>query len=160
MTADTEKRPLGVSLLVAFFWFGAAMCSLTIILLLFPGTPLDIVWRVKPTARGELAALGEFTLPLMMIVGAFCVGAAIDLARCAEWGRRVAVAVLVVNLIGDLSSAVLRADWRTLIGLPIGGSMIYYLMRPPTRRWFENRKMPVAKGAVEQKRVQAPEHSP
>lgn len=105
------------------------MCSLTVLLLLFPGTPLDVAWRVKPAARSELSALGAFTIPLMTIVGAACAAAAIGLARSAEWGRRIAIGVLSVNLLGDLTNAIVRNDWGTLIGLPISGLMIFYLMR-------------------------------
>jgi hypothetical protein len=115
------------------------VCSLTVILLLFPGTPLDVVWRVKPTARDELSAFGFFTIPLMILVGAACGSAAVGLARAAEWGRRVAVGILAVNLVGDTTNAVIRSDWHTLIGLPIGGLMIAYLMRPGVRRFFYRR---------------------
>ncbi len=105
------------------------MCSLTVLLLLFPDTPLDVTWRVKPAARSELSAFGAYTIPLMTVVGAACAAAAIGLARSAEWGCRVAIGILSVNLLGDLTNAVARSDWRTLIGLPIGGLMIFYLTR-------------------------------
>jgi hypothetical protein len=131
---ETSKRPLGISFLIGFFWFGAAMCSLTVALLLFPGSPLDLAWRIKPTARSEFAQLGIVAIPLMMMVGAACALAAIGLAKGAEWGRRIAITVLAVNIIGDATNAVLRADWRTLIGLPIGGVMILYLMRSRMHR--------------------------
>jgi len=36
-----------LKLLAAFFAFGAAMCALTIVLLLFPGTELDSLWRLN-----------------------------------------------------------------------------------------------------------------
>ena len=40
-----------------------------------------------------------------------------------------------MNLVGDTFNAVFRGDLRTLIGLPIGGLMIWYLMKhvPTTR---------------------------
>ena len=117
------------------------MCSLTVALLLFPGTPLDVVWRLKPSAKDELATFGVFTIPLMMIVGAACACAAIGLMRRAEWGRRVAIAVLSVNMLGDLGNAVLRGDWRTLIGVPIGGALILYLMSSATRRHVQSSRI-------------------
>ncbi len=116
------------------------MCALTILLLVFPGTRLDVVWKLKSEARDELLALGIFAILLMMVVGAACSGAAIGLINGAEWGRRLGILVLGVNIIGDLANAVLRADWRTLIGLPIGGLMIVYLMRARVNgRWKEGR---------------------
>ena len=64
----------------------------------------------------------------MIVVGTACGLAAIGLARNAEWGRRLAIGVLAINLVGDSLNALLRHDPRTLIGLPIGGLMILYLM--------------------------------
>jgi len=63
----------------------------------------------------------------MAVIGAACGLSAIGLAKNAEWGRRLAIGVLVVNLIGDSLNAFVRHDLRTLIGLPIGGLMIWYL---------------------------------
>jgi uncharacterized membrane protein YccC len=40
-----------------------------------------------------------------------------------------ALAVLSVNLAGDTANALIARDWHTLIGLPIGGVMILYLLR-------------------------------
>jgi uncharacterized membrane protein (UPF0136 family) len=65
----------------------------------------------------------------MAVVGAACGFAAAGLARNAEWGRRLAIGVLTVNLVGDLLNALFRHDPRTLIGLPIGGLMIFYLVK-------------------------------
>ena len=65
----------------------------------------------------------------MAVVGAACGLAAIGLARSAGWGRRLAIGVLTVNLIGDSLNALFRHDPKTLIGLPIGGLMIWYLVR-------------------------------
>lgn len=141
---EKRKRPLGIFLLVAFFCFGAVICSLTVVLLLFPGSPLNLVWRVKPTAKSEFSQLGVVALPLMLMVSAACAFAAVGLAKRAEWGRRLAMAVLTVNILGDLINAALRADWHTLIGLPIGGLMIFYLARPATRGWFGSRRVLVA----------------
>ncbi len=136
MSAAENKRPLGINLLVAFFFFGLTMSALTVILVLWPGTPLDAIWRIKPTAKSELAQLGFFTAPLMTMVASACGAAAVGLAKRAEWGRRTAIAVLIVNLVGDGANAFLRADWSTLIGLPIAGLMISYLMSRRIRRWF------------------------
>jgi len=50
------------------------------------------------------------------------------LATRARWGVSLALGILAVNLVGDLLNAFLRHDLRTLIGLPIGGAMIAYLL--------------------------------
>jgi hypothetical protein len=48
------------------------------------------------------------------------------------WGRILAVIILAVNLIGDSINAFVRHDLRTLIGIPIGGAMIFYLLKVRT----------------------------
>ena len=130
---DRTRPPLGIKLLAAFFGFGAAMCALTLLLLLMPGTQLDALWRLNPDARAGFAALGSMSILVMFVVGSVCAAAAMGLARNRRWGRRLALAILVMNIMGDVINALVRHDWRTLIGLPIGGALIAYLVHVERR---------------------------
>ena len=123
-----ERLPLGIKLLSIFFAFGAAICLITIVALLFPGGALDPIWRLNPDAHTAFQQIGRLSILVMAVVGSACASAAIGLPTRARWGRQVALGVLIVNLIGDLLNAFLRHDLRTLIGLPIGGAMIVYLL--------------------------------
>ena len=118
-----------IKFFASFFSFGALMCGLTIVLLLFPGTSLDALWRLNPEARSSFQSIGKAAFLLMGAVGVGCALAAAGLWRNARWGRQIAIAILSVNIVGDLLNAVLRHDYRSLIGLPIGGAMIFYLVR-------------------------------
>ncbi|MGI8820469.1 MAG: hypothetical protein ACR2ID_06350 [Chthoniobacterales bacterium] len=129
------QRPLGVTLLAGFFTFGVLMCMLTVLLLLVPGTKMDLIWRVNPEAQRSFASIGGWAFLLMLTTATACAASAVGLWRGAEWGRRMAIAVLLVNLLGDLSGAVLRGDLRTLIGLPISAALIAYLCGRRVRRW-------------------------
>ncbi len=122
------RVPLGIKLLSAFFAFGAAVCLLTIIALLFPGSALEPIWRLNSEAHAEFQKIGRLSILLMLVVGSACASAAIGLATRTRWGRQLAPGILIANLIGDLLNAFLRHDLRTLIGLPIGGAMIAYLL--------------------------------
>ena len=124
---DASRVP--IILFVAFFAFGTLMCLLTIVLLAFPGTAFDALWRANPEAHEAFAAHRAWAFPLMAAVGVACGSAAVGLAKRAEWGRRLAIAVLAVNLLGDLGGAFVRHDPRTLIGLPIAGAMIWFLSK-------------------------------
>jgi hypothetical protein len=115
--------------LAAFFAFGATMCTLTILLLLVPGTALDSLWRFNPEARLAFQSFGMAAILLMFVVGAGCAFAAVGLWRSSVWGIRSAVIILSLNIAGDLFNALVRHDYRALIGLPIGGAMIFYLAR-------------------------------
>jgi len=122
-------RPAGVACLSFFFLFGLVASGLATLMLLLPGTPLDVLWRFNPHSREGLLAIGNWAVLLMTTVCLACAVAALGLWRLRRWGLWAATAILSVNLIADtINSAVLR-DWRTLIGLPIAGLMIAYLMR-------------------------------
>jgi hypothetical protein len=118
----------------AFFAFGAMMCLLTIVLLVFPGTKLDSLWNLNPDARVAFQLLGSWSVLLMLAVGTGCALTAISLCYGKLWGIRLALAILFINIIGDLVNVVIRYDYRSLIGLPIAGVMIFYLARFRTRR--------------------------
>jgi hypothetical protein len=115
-------------LLVIFFAAGALICLVTMLALAFPGGSLEPIWRLRPDARVEFQKIGNWSVGLMAVVGVACGLSAIGLARNAEWGRRLAIGILTINLIGDSLNALLRHDPRTLIGLPIAGLMIWYLL--------------------------------
>ncbi|MFL6567686.1 MAG: hypothetical protein ACJ8LI_00845 [Chthoniobacterales bacterium] len=131
------RRPLVIYALIALFWFGVAMSLLTAFLLLFPATPLDVLWRIKPEAKGDLVVFGYAAVLLMLIVAIACAFAAVGVTSRAEWGRLTAMAILSANLFGDCINATLRNDLRTLIGLPIAGALIWYLVSARGRRYFK-----------------------
>ena len=123
-----ERAPLGIKLLSAFFAVGAAICLVTISALLFPGGAFEPIWRLNPEAQAQFQKIGKLSILLMFVVGSACASAALGLATRARWGRPLALGILIVNLVGDLLNAFVRHDLRTLIGLPIGGAMIAYLL--------------------------------
>ena len=65
-----EKRaPLGIKVLSAFFAVGAAICLLTIVMLLFSGGAPESIWRLNPEAHVAFQKLGKLSGLLMLIVG-------------------------------------------------------------------------------------------
>jgi hypothetical protein len=126
---NERSSSIGRTLLVIFFAGGALICLLIVLALAFPGGLRDSIWRLKPDARTQFQQMGSGTsIGLMTLVGAACGLAAIGLARSKKWGRRLAIGILTVNLIGDSLNALPRQDPKTLIGLPMGGLMIAYLL--------------------------------
>jgi hypothetical protein len=124
---NQSRRPVGILLLVLFFAAGASICIAVMLALAFPGSFFEFIWRFKPEVREDFHEGGIWSVVVMAAVGAACGLAAFGLARDAEWGRRLAIGVLTVNLVFDMFNAAFRGDLRTLIGLPIGGLMIWYL---------------------------------
>jgi len=122
------SRPPGITALSFFFLFGTVMSGLATVMLLMPGSVLEPLWRLNPHARDGLAAMGLWSVLLMAVVCVACGIAILGLRRCKRWGYWVALSILTINLAGDTANAVIAHDWRTLIGLPIGGAMIAYLL--------------------------------
>ncbi|HTZ90097.1 MAG TPA: hypothetical protein VMA71_07145 [Alloacidobacterium sp.] len=90
---------------------------------------LEPLWKLNPRARDSFAAMGPWALLLMAVVCFACASAAVGLWRLTRWGFWTALVILAANLAGDLTNALIGGDWRTLIGLPIGGLMLAYLIR-------------------------------
>ncbi len=124
-----QSRPLSITAVSAFFVFSALMSGLSAVMLQFPGTLFDPLWRLNPRAHEGFAAMGPVAVLLMAAVCLACAVASLGLWTCKRWGFWTALFILSVNLAGDVTNSLLRHDWRTLIGLPIGGLMIAYLLR-------------------------------
>src|SRR6266513_2580961 len=130
------RRPVGLILLAAFFAFGSLMALLASLGLLLSGGVLEPMWRLNPQAQVALTALHSWGVVLMLIVGIACGLAAIGLWTRALWGHHLAVSILAVNIVGDVLNAAVGGDLRALIGIPIGGAMILYLLRSRTGELF------------------------
>ena len=123
-----SPRPVGITILSLFFVFGTLASGLVAVMLIMPATSMDVLWRLNPKAHEGFIAMGLWSVLLMSTVCLACASAAWGLWRCRLWGYWTATSILGVNLLGDAINAVLLRDWRTLIGLPIAGFMIAYLM--------------------------------
>jgi hypothetical protein len=132
----TARRPRGVTALSAFFVFGTLMSLISGIALLLPGGLLEPMWRLNPRTRDSLSSLGPWGIVLMFSVSFACAFSAAGLWRGAAWGRQLATSVLVVNLLGDVISAVSGTEPRAAIGIPIGGALVAYLWSARVREFF------------------------
>jgi hypothetical protein len=128
-TAAKQNRTPGITAIVVFFVFGAIMSGLAAVMLTFPASPIEFFWRVNPRAHEGFQAMGFWAVVLMIAVCVACATASTGLARSRQWGLWTAIAILAVNIAGDSANAVFAHDWTTLIGLPIGGLMIVYLVK-------------------------------
>jgi hypothetical protein len=76
--------------LAALFAFGVLMCGLTIVLLAFPGSVLDALWRLNPSAHLAFGSGRVWPIALMLLVGISCGIASVGLAKGALCGVRAA----------------------------------------------------------------------
>jgi hypothetical protein len=136
-----RTRPRGVTAVALFFVFGAFMSALAAVMLLFPHSVLEPLWRINPRGHEGFVRMGAGAIVLMVAVCAACATAAAGLWRMSRVGYVVALVILVVNIGGDLVNSLALHDWRTILGAPVGGAMIWYLVRQ--RGTFRNSTMRV-----------------
>jgi hypothetical protein len=120
-----------------FLIFGAAMAALAGTTLTLPGTFLDRTWFLNPTAHDQLAPYGKIAGPLFLFLAALLALAAAGWFRRRIWGRRLAVAIIATQVLGDLVNF-LRGDFlRGGTGFLIAGALLLYLLSAPVRASFE-----------------------
>src|SRR5262245_19082406 len=135
-TAKGLPRPKGITALSVFFAFGAAMALTSFVALLFPGGFLEPMWRLNPRAREAFGSMGGWALLLMAAVGVACAFAAFGLWRGRRWGYILALVILSVNLIGDLTNALLGIEPRAWFGVPVAALILWFLATPRVRTFF------------------------
>jgi len=129
-------RPAGVTALSCFFAVGAAIAATAAFSLLRPGGALEPLWRLNPRGREGFRGLGPWAAVLLGIVSVACALAAVGLWRGRPWGRRVASALMAVNLIGDAANATVGGDQRAAIGIPIAIAILWFLQTRRVRAFF------------------------
>jgi uncharacterized membrane protein (DUF2068 family) len=125
-------------LLSIFFAAGAVISFPASISLIFPNSFLGFMWRLNPRAQASLITLGIWAVVLMFVVSVSCAAAAIGLWRGSRWGHRVAVGLIAINLVGDLLNTLRGIEPRAIIGVPIAGAILMYLLSRKVRMRFNS----------------------
>jgi uncharacterized membrane protein (DUF2068 family) len=135
-TATTAHRLRGITALSIFFLAGSAISLTASLSLLRPNSFLESMWRLNPRAHENLSSLGLWAVLLLAIVSLFCAAAAIGLWRGSRWGHRLAIGLIATNLIGDITNVMLGTEPRAIVGIPIAGAILLYLLRKKVRSSF------------------------
>jgi hypothetical protein len=136
-TLQTAARPLGVTALSALFAFGTLASGLSAVSLLFPGGPLEPMWRLNPRAREAFTRMDQPWAPLLLgVVCVACAASAYGFFKRKRWGYRLGIALLLVNLTADLVNAILGIEPRAVLGVPVVGLLLWYLSSSKVRDSF------------------------
>lgn len=133
---EVTGRPRGVTALGALFAFGTLASGLSAVSLLTPGGPLEPMWRLNPRAHEAFAGMGAWAPLLLAAVCLACAAAAYGFFAGRHWGYRVGVALLLINLAGDLVNAALGIEPRAVAGVPVVALLLWYLSSSKVRAFF------------------------
>jgi hypothetical protein len=112
------------------------MSSLAATTLLWRGTSLDRIWSLNPTAYRQIAPLGRIAGGLFLLLGLALAAAGIGWFRRRLWGWRLAVAIIAIQIVGDVTNCI-RGDWlHGGIGVVVAGALWLFLLRPAVKRAF------------------------
>jgi hypothetical protein len=123
------SRPRLITALSIFFMFGAAMSFIASISLLCPNSFLESMWRLNPRGKLNLSSIGVWAAVLLATVSVCCAAAGIGLWRGARWGHRIAIGLIAVNLVADVTNVILGTEPRAIVGVPVAAGILIYLIR-------------------------------
>jgi hypothetical protein len=133
---DGYKMPRGITAVGVFLFFGAAMASIAGTTLTWPGTSLDRMWALNPTAHEQLATFAHPAGILFLLLAALLALAGTGWFKHRLWGWRLAVAVIATQVLGDLVN-LFKGDYlRGGVGFSIATALLFYLLRPAVRAAF------------------------
>lgn len=130
------NSPRGMTAIGAFFFFGALMASFAGATLLWPGTVLDRMWALNPTAHEQLAFLGRPVGGFFLALSAALAAAGVGWFRRRFWGWALAVGIIAVQVLGDLVNVLFGQFVRGGVGVAIAGALLFYILRRPIREAF------------------------
>lgn len=137
MKTPRNGRPFGFAAIGIFFYFGATMATYAFVTLAIPGTVLDVAWKANPEGHAGLATLGRVMAVPFLVLAVALLLAGIGWFRRRSWGWNLGVALIAVNLAGDVFNALFRHEaLKGGVGMVIAGLLLFYLTRPVVKTYF------------------------
>jgi len=100
------------------------------------------MWTLNPRAYKELAPLGKVVgIPFLML-GVLLAVACVGWFKRRVWGWRLAVAIIAIQVLGDLVNAFRGDVVRGGLAFVIAGALLVYLLRPEVRAAFVSANAP------------------
>jgi hypothetical protein len=112
---------------------------MTGISLLFPGSVLDAMWRIKPAEHQQLLTAGAAAAFGFLALSAAMAATSVGAFLRRRWGWRFALIIFSINGLGDAARIVLGAPIEGAIGVGIVVTVLFWLTRPHVRAMFATR---------------------
>ena len=136
---DRAKSSTSITAFGLFLFFGATAASLAGISLSWPGTFLDPIWKLNPTAYLAMAPLGKtIGIPFLFLAATLALTGILWFQR-RIWGWRLAVVIIAIEVLGGISNAFRGDVLGGLIGFAIAAALLLFLLRSKTKSAFAPR---------------------
>jgi hypothetical protein len=127
---------LGVFLIAPFFAITTCILLGVGAALLWPGSKLEIIWKLYPARRALLMPYRMWLGPVFLMLAIVMVSASIGCFRSRIWGWWLAVAIFLVNGLSDVAQIFMGHFLEGGIGVAAAGAILFYLSRPNVRGAF------------------------
>jgi hypothetical protein len=127
---------LGVFLIALFF--AIATCILLGVgpALLWPGSKLEVIWKLYPSRRAVLMPYRVWLGPGFLILAIVIASASIGCFRRRIWGWWLAVVIFLINGLSDAGQILIGHFLEGGVGIAVAGVILFYLSRPHVRGAF------------------------
>jgi hypothetical protein len=137
-----RKLPRGVKAVGIFLLFAALMALIAGIALIWPGTILDRMWLLNPSAHQQLAPFGKTVgIPFLLLSVVLC-SATVGWFNRRRWGWQLTVFIIATQVLGDLVNVLLGRVIEGGVGVAIAGALLLYLLRANVKSVFETNTLP------------------
>jgi hypothetical protein len=117
-----------------FHLFGSVIALLASVTLLFPGTPIDNMWVVNPSAHKELLPFAKMAAMGFLLLSPLLALAGYGLFHFKRWGWSIAILLIGTNVIGEVSNLWRGELLKGIIGVGIALTILLYLLSSPVKK--------------------------
>lgn len=130
------RKFIGVFLIAIFFAVAACILLVVGAALLWPGSTLEVIWKLYPARRSLLIPYRAWLGPVFLILAIAMLCTSIGCFRRRNWGWWLAVAIFLINGLGDAGQFLIGHFFEGGIGVAVAGVILFYLSRPQVRETF------------------------
>ena len=132
---STDRRPTAVVIIALVQLIGTMIATIGGISLLLPGTFLNILWTLNPTAYRTFAGLGPVAAALLLGLGVLTFTAELGLFWRQRWSWWLTLFLLLVVGIVNVSRLV-TGDPGEIFGTPLTLGLLWLHTRRNVRTFF------------------------
>jgi hypothetical protein len=127
---------LGVFLIALFFAIATCILLGVGTALLWPGSKLEVIWKLYPARRAVLMPYRVWLGPGSLILAIVMASASIGCFRRRIWGWWLAVVIFLINGLSDAGQILIGHFLEGGVGVAVAGVILFYLSRPHVRGAF------------------------